>query len=443
MSAPKIIMMPVTHIRPNKRNAKTHSKKQIAQLADSISRFGWTGPIVVDEHNLILAGHARFSAAQKLGFLEVPVIVVTHLSEAEKRALALADNKIAANAGFDRKVLVEELGELSKLLPELNLDLSITGFVPAELDMLLADFCQPALDTGGPKSPQQDNAARTCLVGDLWLLGDNRLLCGDATRDADVSRLMNGELAAAIFADPPYNLQIRTTLGRGRTKYREFARASGEMTPAQFTDFLQACMRHAAQHSRPGSLHFICMDWRHLEEMLAAGKDVYGGLKNLVVWVKSNPGQGSLYRSQHELICVFKNGDAPHQNNVQLGKYGRNRSNVWQYAGANTFRAGRLQDLSVHPTVKPVDLVADAIKDCTRQGEIVLDPFIGSGTTFLAANRTGRRAFGLEIDPAYVDVAIRRWQDATKRDAILASTGQTFDELTALRKPNTQREAAS
>lgn len=441
MSAPKIIMMPVAQIRRNKRNAKTHSKKQIAQLADSISRFGWTAPIVLDEHNNILAGHARFLAAQKLGLREVPVIVVAHLSETETRALALADNKIAANAGFDRKVLVQELGELSKLLPELNLDLSITGFVPAELDTLLADFFQPALDNGVQKGLQ--HAAGACLIGDLWLLGDNRLLCGDATIEADVSRLMNGELAAAIFADPPYNLRIRTTLGRGRVKYREFARASGEMTPTQFMSFLEAFMRQAAHHSRPGSLHFICMDWRHLEEVLVAGKAIYGGLKNLVVWVKSNPGQGSLYRSQHELICVFKSGDAPHQNNVQLGRYGRNRSNVWQYAGANTFRAGRLQDLSVHPTIKPVELIADTIKDCTRQGEAIFDPFMGSGTTILAADRTGRRAFGLEIDPAYVDVAIRRWQDATKRDAILASTGQTFDELTVLRNSATKRETAS
>lgn len=442
MSAPKITMMPVAQIRPNKRNARTHSKKQIAQLADSISRFGWTAPIVVDEHNVILAGHGRYLAAQKSAQREVPVLIFSHLCEAQKRALALADNKIAANAGFDRKVLVEELGELSQLLPELNLDLSITGFVPAELDTLLADFSQPPLDTGEPKSKVHENAA-VCVVGDLWLLGDNRLLCGDAAIEADVARLMNGELAAAVFADPPYNVPIKGTVGRGRVKYREFARASGEMTPAQFAAFLEGWMRHAAHHSRPGSLHFVCMDWRHLEEVLVADKAIYSELKNLVVWVKSNPGQGSLYRSQHELICVFKSSDAPHQNNVQLGRYGRNRSNVWQYAGANTFRRGRLQDLSAHPTVKPVELVADAIKDCTRLGEVVFDPFIGSGTTIRAANRTGRRAFGLEIDPVYADVAIRRWQDATKRDAILASTGQTFDELAIHRNPNAERETAS
>lgn len=443
MSAPKINMMPVAQIRLNKRNANTHAKKQINQLADSISRLGWTGLIVVDEHSCIIAGHARLLAAKKLGLSEVPVLIKDHLSDAEKRALALADNKIAANAGFDRKVLVQELGELSKLLPELNLDLSITGFAPAELDILLSDFLQPSSNEEGSKSKFSDSTSNVCVVGDLWLLGDNRLLCGDATLEADVSRLMGKELAAALFGDPPYNVVLRDTLGRGRVKYREFACASGEKTPAQFTHFLQTFMRHAAHYSRPGSLHFICMDWRHIEEVIVAGKAIYGSLKNLVVWVKSNPGQGSLYRSQHELICVFKNGDAPHQNNIQLGRYGRNRSNVWQYAGANTFRAGRLQDLSVHPTVKPIDLVADAIKDCTRQGEIVLDPFMGSGTTILAANRTGRRAFGLEIDPAYVDVAIRRWQDATKRDAILASTGQTFDELTALRNQSPQRATAS
>lgn len=193
-------------------------------------------------------------------------------------------------------------------------------------------------------------------------------------------------------------------------------------------------MQLGAQHSHAGSIHFFCMDWRHVAETITAGKGVYGDLKNLIVWVKTNAGQGSFYRSQHELICVFKNGDASHLNNIEQGKHGRHRSNVWTYAGVNTFRKERLQDLSVHPTVKPVALVADAIKDCTRRGDIVLDPFIASGTTILAAERTGRHAFGLEIDPAYVDVAIRRWQDFTKRDAILAATGQTFDELAATDK---------
>jgi DNA modification methylase len=226
-------------------------------------------------------------------------------------------------------------------------------------------------------------------------------------------------------------VRIGATVGRGNTNHREFASASGEMSPAQFIDFLTKWMKLAAQFSEDGSIHYVCIDWRHLAEMLAAGNEVYSELKNVVVWAKTNAGQGSFYRSQHEFIFVFKNGDAPHQNHVELGKHGRNRSNVWTYAGVNTFRANRMDELSLHPTVKPVALVADAMRDCSRRGDIVLDPFMGSGTTILAAERIGRRAYGLEIDPLYVDVAVRRWQSFTKRDAILRATGQTFDEVAA------------
>lgn len=236
-----------------------------------------------------------------------------------------------------------------------------------------------------------------------------------------------------VFADPPYNVRIASVQGQGKIKHREFASASGEMSSEEFAAFLGRAMSIAAQYSRGGSIHYVCMDWRHLGEALAAGKEVYTELKNLVVWTKTNAGQGSFYRSQHELILVFKNGVGPHQNNIELGRHGRSRSNVWTYAGVNTFRAGRMDELSIHPTVKPVGLVADAMRDCSRRGDIILDPFMGSGTTILAAERVGRRGYGLEIDPLYVDAAIRRWQDFTKRDAVLKATGQTFDEVVAAR----------
>jgi len=264
---------------------------------------------------------------------------------------------------------------------------------------------------------------------DLWKLRDHRLLCGDACDDTALQMLMGADLASMLFADPPYNVRIAATVGRGKIKHREFTSASGEMSSAQFTEFLKRWMTLVARYSDNGSIHYVFMDWRHLGEVLAAGNSVYHELKNTVVWVKTNAGQGSFYRSQHELIFVFKNSNAPHQNNIELGRHGRNRSNVWNYAGVNTFRAGRMDELSVHPTVKPVALVADAMRDCSRRGEIVLDPFIGSGTTILAAERIGRRAYGLEIDPLYVDVSIRRWQAFTGRDAVLESTGQTFDEI--------------
>jgi DNA modification methylase len=426
-----IALVSLRKLRPNKRNARTHPQKQIRQIQSNYRRFGWTNPIIVDESNIILAGHGRYEAALQLGLLEVPVIVVAGLSDVEKRALALADNKIAENAGWDRKRLAEELAELANLLPECNLGLEITGFAPAEIDGLLGDLVDPELDPADEVFPPAKTA--TTKIGDLWELGPHRLLCGDAASAEDVRRLMDAESAAMVITDPPYNLPIRKVQGRGRTKHGDFAQASGEMSPARYTRFLQASLSFAAKYSVDGAIHFVFIDWRHIGELLAAGAQVYSNLKNVVVWVKTNAGQGSFYRSQHELIFVYKSGDGPHINNFELGQHGRSRSNVWTYAGVNTFRAGRLDDLSAHPTVKPLALFADAMRDCSRRGDIVLDPFMGSGTTIMAAERVGRRAYGLELDPLYVDVAVRRWQAYSRRDAVLKGTGETFDEVAALR----------
>lgn len=433
MLPPSVTMVPVGKLRPNPRNARTHSKKQLRQIANSIDRFGWTYPILIDEAGIILAGHGRFQAAKLLGLNEVPVITVSHLSEAQKRALVLADNKIAENAGWDRQILAAELGELAGLLPEIDLSLDITGFEPAQIDSLMGDLVDREDDPADEVPALAGEAVSR--RGDLWALGSHRLLCGDATNAADVKTLMGGELAAMVFTDPPYNVRIASIQGRGDIKHREFVAGSGEMSRDQFEKFLADSLGLAAMHSAPGSLHYVCMDWRHMGELLSAGEDVYGSLKNLVVWAKTNAGQGSFYRSQHELIFVFKSGDAPHLNNVELGKHGRNRSNVWSYAGVNTFRAGRMDDLATHPTVKPVALVADAMRDCSRRGDIVLDPFLGSGTTILAAERVGRRGYGLELDPLYVDAAVQRWQKFTKRDAILKATGQTFDDAAPQHAP--------
>jgi DNA modification methylase len=431
MSLHQITEMQVCKLRPSKRNARTHSKKQIQQITSSVRRFGWVVPIVADEQGNILCGVGRWLAAQNLGLAEVPVIVLSNLSDTEKRALALADNKVAANAGWDRKILAAELAELALLLPDIDLSLEITGFEAAEIDSLMGDLVDPELDPADTLPEiAQIPISRTA---DLWLLGRHRLICGDACSDADLRALMGRERADMVFTDPPFNLCIAATVGRGKIKHREFASASGEMSPAQFTQFLTDWMMLAARYSDAGALTFAFMDWRHLGEIHAAGRQVYGELKQLIVWAKTNAGQGSFYRSQHELIFVFKNGNGRHQNNIQLGRHGRNRSNLWSHAGVNTFRTGRLDDLSVHPTVKPIALVADAMRDCSRRNDIILDPFMGSGTTILAAERVGRRGYGLEIDPLYVDVAIRRWQDFTKQDAVLKATGQTFDEVTASR----------
>ena len=419
----------LSELKPPRRNVRTHSKKQIGQIANSILRFGWTYPILTDENKHIIAGVGRCKAAEQLGLRDAPVIVMTELSEAEKRALALADNKIAANAGWDRAVLAAELGELAVLLPECDLNIEITGFEAAEIDTLMGDLADREQDPADevPVLASQP----VSRIGDLWVLGPHRLLCGDARQPGDVRKLMAGKSAAMVFTDPPYNVRVSSIQGRGKIQHREFVAASGEMSPEDFIRFLADCLSLAAKHSVPGSIHFVCMDWRHIGEMLAAGDQVYAELKNLVVSAKTNAGQGTFYRSQHELIFVFKNGHSPHINNFELGQHGRSRSNVWTYAGVNTFRTGRLYDLSIHPTVKPVALVADVMRDCSRRGDIVLDLFMGSGTTIMAAERVGRRGYGLELDPLYVDAAVRRWQAYTKRDAILAGTNTTFDELTA------------
>jgi DNA modification methylase len=429
--ASAIALLHLSELKPPHRNARTHSAKQIQQIADSILRFGWTYPVLTDENKQIIAGVGRTKAAGLLGLRKVPVIVMTGLSDAEKRALILADNKIAANAGWDRALLAAEFGELAALCPECDLNIDITGFEPAEIDALLMDLVDPERDPTDdiPEVPARPISRR----GDIWFLGDHRLCCGDAKDAGDMRKLMGRERCAVVFTDPPYNVEIKSVQGRGKIRHREFVEGSGELSTEGFTAFLFDSLSLAAKHSIDGSIHFICMDWRHIGEILTAGESVYDELKNLVVWAKSNAGQGSFYRSQHELIFVFKKGNSSHLNNVELGRHGRNRSNVWSYAGVNSFRAGRLDDLSLHPTVKPVALVADALRDSSRRGDIVLDSFMGSGTTILAAERVGRRGYGLEIDPAYVDVAVRRWQSFTKRDAVLANTKKIFDEVSAER----------
>ncbi len=348
---------------------------------------------------------------------------------AKKRALALADNKIAESAGWDREILAVELPELAEILAGEDLDITITGFAPAEIDQLTVDFEDDTADPADAVEQEWLDGSPITKVGDLWQLGEHRLLCGDARDPAVLQRLMGDDQAAMAFLDPPYNVRVSDIVGRGRIQHDEFAMASGEMSQSEFVKFLTGSLAAAAAVSKDGAVHFVCMDWRHVGELFEAGRAAYGAILNLAVWVKSNAGQGSFYRSQHELVGIFRVGEEPHLNNIELGRHGRNRSNVWNYAGVNSFRAGRLEELQSHPTVKPVALVADSIKDCTRRGDIVLDTFSGSGTTIMAAERVGRRCHGLEIEPRFVDVAIRRWQMFTRKDAIHVTSGRCFDEL--------------
>ena len=439
----KIEVVATKSLAPYERNARTHPPKQIEQIAKSIQQFGTTNPLLIDENNEIIAGHGRLEAARLLGMKEVPVIYLRGLSAAAKSALRLADNKIAENAGWDLDLLAQELQFLSSL--DLDFDLTVTGFDEADIDVMLQAGVATAGAGGADEIPEIDRSLPPVTrLGDVWILGKkrHRVCCGDARKRKSFTILLGGQRATMVITDAPYNVVINGNVsGLGRTQHREFAMASGEMSPSQFISFLMRVMRLLAEHSIDGSIHFLFMDWRHTYEIIMAGRRVYTELKNLAVWNKTNGGMGSFYRSKHELVFVFKRGTAPHCNNVELGKHGRNRSNVWDYAGMNTMRAGRLEELAMHPTVKPVALIADAIMDCSRRGDIVLDCFGGSGTTLIAAEQTGRVAYLMEIDPIYVDVTVKRYQKFRGKDAVHAETGLTFQQLENERARKQQRAA--
>jgi DNA modification methylase len=419
-------------LRPAPRNARTHSKKQIRQIADSMARFGVINPLVADDRGRIVAGHARAEAAKLLGLTKVPVIRLSHLSETEVRAYILADNKLAEKAGWDREILALELAELQIALPEVGLDLGMTGFEPGEVDAIMTDLGSDSANPADQIPDLRDEVV--AREGDVFVLGKHRLLVGDARDPQAYIQLMRGEKAEMAFLDPPYNVRIDGHVGgRGSIKHREFAYASGEMTSGEFVQFLKDSLGPCAQNLIDGGIAYVCMDWRHARELLEAGATVFHELKNICVWNKTTPGQGTFYRSQHELVFVYKQGEAPHLNTFELGQHGRLRSNVWTYPGANTFRAGRMDELKMHPTVKPIALVVDAMRDCSRRGAVILDSFCGSGTAILAAEQIGRRAYCIEIDARYADVAVRRWQRVTGKDAILELNGQPFDDLAIAR----------
>ena len=423
----RIEHLPIADLKPNPRNARRHPKKQLHQIAASIREFGFNSIVVIDEDGIILVGHGRVEAASLAGLTSLPILRVTHLTAEQKVGFSLADNKIALNSDWDMEQLTQLWRELSA--QELNFDLEVTGFETAEIDLLIDGPTVSAKSDRSDIVPEPQNQAVSRL-GDLWHLGEHRLICADACDKAAHVELLNGEQARMVFTDPPYNVPIDGHVGGlGGVKHREFKMASGEMTPAEFQQFLRTVFANMTEVSLSGAVHFICMDWRHMAEVMGAAQGIYTGLKNLCVWNKNNGGMGSFYRSKHELVFVYKVGTDPHVNTIELGKNGRYRTNVWDYAGVNTWRAGRDADLEMHPTVKPTALVIDAIKDCSRRGEIVLDAFSGSGTTIIAAHKCRRRARVIELDPLYVDVAIRRWQTFTGEAATMAITGETFAEV--------------
>lgn len=421
----KIELLATSMLAPNPRNARTHTPKQISQIGVAIKRFGWLVPIVIDENNMILAGHGRWEAAKKMKLAEVPVIRANFLSDADRRAFVLAENRISQLSGWDDDILQAEL----KSLFEDGYELEITGFSVANLDISLPS-------EGGSDEPDTPDIPLNPVsrVGDLWLIGEHRLYCGDARDVNSWETLLGDDRASLVFADMPFNVPIANHVsGNGRNKHREFVMASGEMTAPQFTTFMRAIMRHCVRFSVGGSIHYHCMDWRHMREILDAADGVYTEFKQFIVWVKDNGGQGAFYRSRHELIFVFKSGTAKHQNHFGLGAGGRYRTNVVEYAGCNTFRKARDADLQAHSTVKPLAMVMDFLLDCSTRGDVVVDPTAGSGTTLLAAHRTKRRGAVIELDPGYVDTALARLRAMSGIEPVLAGDGRGFDAIAAER----------
>lgn len=431
----QVTMVPVDQLRPDPGNPRRHPKSQIKQIARSIETFGFNVPLLVRQDGTIIAGHACLLALRQLGWTEAPVIYLHHLTSERACAFQIAHNQLSTKSDWDERLLGEALRDLS--LESLDFSLDVTGFSMAEIDLRIEglDVVDAAkLDRIDAVPPAAGSAVSR--TGDVWMLGQHRVLCGNSLEAESYRVLLNGDTAAVAFTDPPYNVRISGHVcGLGAVQHREFAMASGEMSEAEFEAFLVAVVQILATHCRDGALLYVCMDWRHMAEVLAAGRAAGLEFKNVCVWAKDNAGMGSLYRSQHEFVFVYKKGSAPHRNNVELGKHGRHRTNVWRYPGVNSFgRKGEEGNLlALHPTVKPVTLVADALLDCSARGDLVLDPFLGSGTTLMAAERVGRRCAGIEMDPLYVDTIIRRWSAFTGENAVHAHTGMSFAEIVEAR----------
>lgn len=428
-SAHQIEYVSPSSLQPDSRNARRHTSAQKRAIARSLDEFGFNAPMLV-RNNTVIVGHGRLSAAILLKLAKVPIIRLDHLSETKARAYMIADNKLSDRSSFDETKLALELKDLT--LHAHDLDIDAIGFEQAERDLLIQG--QDSTDPDEADDFEIPSKPPVTRLNDLWFLNTHRIICGTALDARPYVALLADEQAAIVFTDFPYNVPIQGHVrGNGKRRHGEFVMASGELAGAEFQEFLKVALGHSRTFCRSGALLYCCMDWRHIQEILAAACANELDLINVCVWVKTNGGMGSMYRSRHEEVFVFKSGKSAHINNVQLGRYGRNRTNVWNYPGANGFaRKNSDDDFESHPTVKPVRLVADAILDSTYRGDIVLDPFLGSGTTILAAERTGRRGFGIELDPVHVDTAIRRWERMTGQKAV-NQDGLSFDEVAVRR----------
>lgn len=422
---PRIEMVGLSDLKPDPKNPRKHNKKQIEQLVSNMRRLGFRGALLVDEENRIIAGLARWLAAKELGLEAVPVIRESFLSEEDRIAFIIGDNRLAELSEWDDDQLKNTLTDLF----DAGFDIKITGFTTADLDFSL----EAGKGEDEPVELPAGDERAVSRIGDLWFVGPHRIFCGDARDSVSYDALMGEERAALIVADCPYNVKIAGNVsGLGKKVHREFLAGSGELSQAEFTAFLRAIFRNCVRFSADGSIHFHFMDWRHMREMLDASDGVYTELKQLLVWNKQVGSMGTFYRSQYELIFAFKSGRASHINTFGLGGKGRYRTNVIDHPGANVFRKGRQADLDAHPTVKPVGLLADLILDCSNRGDLVLDPCLGSGSTLIAAHKTHRIGVGIELDPLYCDLALRRLSGASGLPIVHAD-GRSFDEVAAER----------
>jgi DNA modification methylase len=417
------VSLPIGSIKPYARQVRRHSRQSIGKLKKLIGHFGQIVPIIIDANRVIIDGHAVWQAMRELGAGDIATITVAGRADPDVKALRLALNRLPAEAAWDNKELRSEFEELLTL----SFDLELTAFDTAEIDQVLdLDLPQTNLVEDEAKIPPVEATAVT-RPGDIWRCGDHRLGCGNAHDGEFVSRVSEGLLANVAFIDPPYNVPIAGFVsGKGRNQHRKFVQGAGEMSAEQFTVFLTTALDVLKVACSPRALIYTCMDWRHVHDLLSAGIRSELDLYNICVWAKTNAGIGSPYRNQHELVCVFRAGKETPANNVELGQHGRCRSNLWTYREFNAVGGERDGRLAVHPT--PVALIADVLRDVTKGDGIVLDTFMGSGSTLIAAEQTGRRCFGTELDPLYVDVAVRRWQSRTKRDAVHAKSGDPFNE---------------
>ncbi len=417
----------VSGLKPYEKNSKIHDKKQVKQIAASIKEFGFNVPILIDGDNNIIAGHGRVLACKELGIEEVSAICVEHLTDAQKRAFVIADNKLAENAEWDTEMLALELKELGSL--DLSFDLDITGFSTSDIDLIISDDISTDEEDGtsDEELPDMADVPMVAAFGDIWQLGRHKLICGDSRDAKTYERLLGERKADMALADPPYNVPIGGYVLKDRKpRHTEFAMASGEMSNEEFTEFLSAIFGNLAAFSKNGSIHYIFMNWRHMYELLTAGQKHYKELKNLCVWNKTNAGLGAFYRNKHELIFVFKNGSKPHINNFEMGDHGRFRTNIWDYPSSSSFYkdavTGETRDqlIKLHPTLCPVQMLVDMMMDCSKRNQLILDPFCGSGPSLIAAEKTGRCCHAIEYEPKFVDAAIYRWEKFPGEKAIKA-----------------------